>query len=77
MKKENSAGGGVDPKTVDPNNPNRLNTPATITTAKSQTQLFEAISKELSSKGMRKGSKEYTGEFDKLFAENSDGLPLK
>jgi hypothetical protein len=77
MKKENSAGGGVDPKTVDPNNPNRLNTPATITTAKSQTQLFEAISKELSLKGMRKGSKEYTGEFDKLFAENSDGLPLK
>lgn len=77
MKKENSAGGGVDPKTVDPNNPNRFNTPATITTAKTQTQLFEAISKELSSKGMRKGSKEYTGEFDKLFAENSEGLPLR
>lgn len=77
MKKENSAGGGVNPKTVDPNNPNRLNTPATITTAKTQTQLFEAITKELSLKGMRKGSKQYTGEFDKLFAENSEGLPLK
>ena len=71
MKKENSAGGGVDPKKVDPNNPNRMNTPATITTAKTQTQLFDAISKELASKGMRKGSKEYTNEFDKLFAENS------
>ena len=77
LKKENSAGGGVDPKKVDPNNPNRMNTPATITTAKTQTQLFDAISKELASKGMRKGSKEYTNEFDKLFAENSEGLPLK
>jgi len=77
LKKESSAGGGVDPKTVDPNNPNRLNTPATITTAKTQTQLFEAISKELASKGMRKGSKDYTNEFDKLFADNSKGLPLK
>ena len=77
MKKENSAGGGVDPKKVDPNNPNRMNTPATITTAKTQTQLFDAISKELASKGMRKGSKEYTNEFDKLFAENSEGMPLK
>lgn len=77
LKKENSAGGGVDPKKVDPNNPNRMNTPATITTAKTQTQLFDAISKELASKGMRKGSREYTNEFDKLFAENSEGLPLK
>lgn len=76
LKKEPNAGGGVDPKSIDPNNPNRLNVPATITTAKTQTQLFDAISKDLASKGMRKGSKEYQSEFDKLFAEHSDGLPF-
>jgi hypothetical protein len=75
-KKEPNAGGGVDPKKIDPNNPNRLNVPATITTAKTQTQLFDAISKELASKGMRKGSKEYQNEADKLFAEHSQGLPF-
>lgn len=75
-KKEPNAGGGVDPKKIDPNNPNRLNVPATITTAKTQTQLFDAISKELASKGMRKGSKEYQNEADKLFAEHSEGLPF-
>ena len=75
-KKESNGGGGVDPKKVDPNNPNRVNVSATITTAKTQTQLFDAISKELASKGMRKGSKEYQAEADKLFAEHSEGLPF-
>lgn len=76
IKKESNAGGGVKPGQVDPNNPNRINTPATITTAKTQVQLNDAISKELASKGLRKGSKEYTETADKLFAENSKGLPF-
>jgi len=75
-KKTPSNGGGVDPKNVDPNNPNRANVPATIATAKTQVQLNEAITKELISKGLKKGSKEWASEADKLFAENSKGLPF-
>jgi len=71
-----TSGGGLDSNKVNPTDPNRLNVPATITSAKTQTQLFDAISKELASKGLKKGSKEYTSEADKLFAENSKGLPL-
>lgn len=75
-KKNPTSGGGVDPSKIDPNNPSRMNVSATITTAKTQTQLFEAITKELASKGMKKGSKEYQAEADKLFAEHSQGLPV-
>jgi len=76
LKKDTSKGGGVDPNKVNPTDPNRMNVSATITTAKTQTQLYDAISKELSAKGLQKGSKEYTTEFDTLFAENSKGLPF-
>jgi hypothetical protein len=76
LKKDSSNGGGVDKDKLNPTDPNRLNVSATITTAKTQTQLYDAISKELSAKGMKKGSTEYTKEFDGLFAEHSKGLPL-
>ena len=77
LAKSNSGnGGGVDPKKVDPSNPGRTNVPATIATAKTKVQLNDAITKELISKGLKKGSKEWAMEADKLFAENSEGLPF-
>lgn len=75
-KKAGNGGGGVDPKSLDPNDPNRLNVSATITTAKTQTQLNDAITKDLAGKGLKRGSKEYTEQADKLFAEHSKGLPF-
>lgn len=77
LAKNNSSGGGVDPNKKDLNDPNRLSASATITSAKTQTQLMSAIENDLIGRGMAKRSKEYQAEMDKLFGEYSKGLPIK
>lgn len=77
LAKKDATGGGVDPNKRDLNNPNPLMTSASISSAKTQSQLMTAIESDLISKGLSKRSIEYRKQMDELFAQHMKGLPIK
>ena len=77
IAKKDATGGGVDPNKRDLNNPNPLMTSASISSAKTQSQLMTAIESDLISKGLSKRSIEYRKQMDELFAQHMKGLPIK
>lgn len=77
LAKKDGTGGGVDPNKANLNNPNPLNTSASISSAKTQSQLMSAIESDLISQGLSKRSKEYRLKMDELFAQHMKGLPIQ